>query len=147
VQDIEGEIQRLYERHNVSKEKADFINECDAIANLLSTFVTRLRKNKVHLLQEKTFEMYRNLSSKSGLIKDLTIDDKTYEISIQARIDHEIRNSGLLAGEKGVVAVSLLWGLAQTSQLLLPIIIVTPLPRLDSTHRNNIVNNYSRMPV
>jgi DNA sulfur modification protein DndD len=38
--------------------------------------------------------------------------------------------------------VSLLWGLAQTSQLDLPIIIDTPLSRLDSVHRDNIVNNY-----
>jgi DNA sulfur modification protein DndD len=32
--------------------------------------------------------------------------------------------------------------LAQTSQVKLPIIIDTPLSRLDSTHRDNIVNNY-----
>ncbi|MBD3843299.1 MAG: DNA sulfur modification protein DndD, partial [Campylobacterales bacterium] len=46
------------------------------------------------------------------------------------------------AGEKEVFAVSLLWGLASASQLDLPIIIDTPLSRLDSIHRDNIVNNY-----
>ncbi len=142
VRDIEAEVGKLYEKHNVSKEKADFIGECDAVANLLSQFVVRLRKNKVHLLQEKTFEMYRQLSSKSGLIKDLMINDKTYEVSLQDRNGHEIRKSGLSAGEKEIFAVSLLWGLAQTSQLKLPIIIDTPLSRLDSTHRDNIVHNY-----
>ncbi|HGX94089.1 MAG TPA: DNA sulfur modification protein DndD, partial [Candidatus Tenderia sp.] len=142
VQEIEAEISRLYEKHNVSKEKADFINECDAIANLLNQFTVRLRKNKVHLLQEKTFEMYKRLSSKSGLIKDLVIDPKTYEVKIRDRNGHEIKKSGLSAGEKEIFAVSLLWGLAQTSQLDLPIIIDTPLSRLDSAHRNSIVNNY-----
>lgn len=139
---IEFDIEKLYEKHNVSKEKAEFIDECDAIATVLSKFIVRLRKNKVHLLQEKTFEMYRLLSSRSGLIKDLTIDDKTYEIRISDRNGHEIKKSGLSAGEKEVFAISLLWGLAQTSQLKLPIIIDTPLSRLDSTHRDNIVNNY-----
>ena len=142
VQEIEAEIARLYDKHNVSKEKADFINECDAIANLLNQFTVRLRKNKVHLLQEKTFEMYKRLSSKSGLIKDLVIDPKTYEVKIRDRNGHEIKKSGLSAGEKEIFAVSLLWGLAQTSQLDLPIIIDTPLSRLDSAHRNSIVNNY-----
>ena len=142
VSDIEVEIEKLYEKHNVSKEKADFIEECDAIASVLNQFIVRLRKNKVHLLQEKTFEMYRLLSSRSGLIKDITIDDKTYEVRITDRNGHEIRKSGLSAGEKEVFAVSLLWGLAQTSELKLPIIIDTPLSRLDSTHRDNIVNNY-----
>lgn len=142
IGDIELEIEKLYEKHNVSKEKADFISECDNIASVLNQFVVRLRKNKVHLLQEKTFEMYRLLSSRSGLIKDITIDDGTYEIRITDRSGHEIRKSALSAGEKEVFAVSLLWGLAQTSELKLPIIIDTPLSRLDSKHRDNIVNNY-----
>ncbi len=142
ISDIEVEIEKLFEKHNVSKDKADFIEECDSIASVLNQFIVRLRKNKVQLLQEKTFEMYRLLSSRSGLIKDITIDDKSYEIHIIDRNGHEIRKSALSAGEKEVFAISLLWGLAQTSQLKLPIIIDTPLSRLDSTHRDNIVNNY-----
>ena len=142
IGDIEVEIEKLYEKHNVSKEKAGFIEECNSIGSVLNQFIVRLRKSKVHLLQEKTFEMYRLLSIRSGLIKDITIDDKTYEVRIIDRNGHEIRKSGLSAGEKEVFAVSLLWGLAQTSELKLPIIIDTPLSRLDSTHRDNIVNNY-----
>lgn len=142
IGEIEIEIEKLYEKHNVSKERAEFIEECDDIISVLNQFMVRLRKNKIHLLQEKTFEMYRLLSSRSGLIKDLVIDDKTYEMRINDRNGHEIKKSGLSAGEKEVFAISLLWGLAQTSQLKLPIIIDTPLSRLDSTHRDNIVNNY-----
>lgn len=142
IKDIELEINKLYEKHNVSKDRADFIQECDAIANLLNTYIVKLRKAKVQMLKEKTFEMYKMLSSKSGLIKDLEINDKTYEIIIRDRSGHEMKKSGLSAGEKEVFAVSLLWGLAQTSQLHLPIIIDTPLSRLDSVHRDNIVNHY-----
>ncbi len=142
ISHVEVEIEKLYEKHHVSKEKAEFIEECDAIASVLNQFIVRLRKNKVHLLQEKTFEMYRLLSSRSGLIKDITIDDKTYEVRITDRNGHEIRKSSMAAGEKEVFAVSLLWGLAQTSELKLPFIIDTPLSRLDSAHRDNIVNHY-----
>jgi DNA repair exonuclease SbcCD ATPase subunit len=142
VQAIEAEIETLYEKHDISRDKAAFIHECDAIAGLLSQYIVRLRKNKIHLLQEKTFEMYKHLSSKSGLIKDIGIDEKTYEVKITDRNGHEIKKSSLSAGEKEVFAVSLLWGLAQTSQLSLPIIVDTPLSRLDSTHRDNIINHY-----
>jgi len=142
LRDLEAEISRLYERHHVSREKAEFMAECDAIASLLDQFIVRLRESKVYLLQEKTFEMYRQLSSRSGLIKDLLIDPKTYEVSLHDRHGSAIRKSGLSAGEKEIFAVSLLWGLAQTSQLRLPIIIDTPLSRLDSSHRNHIVHDY-----
>lgn len=111
IRAFELDLEKLYEKHNVSREKADFINECDAVASLLNQFAVRLRQNKVYLLQEKTFEMYRMLSSRSGLIKDITIDDKSYEIRISDRNGHEIKKSGLSAGEKEVFAISLLWGL------------------------------------
>lgn len=142
IKEIELEISKLYEKHNFSKEKADFIQECDAIANLLNAYTVKLRKNKVQLLQEKTFEMYKMLSSKAGLIKDIEINDKTYEITVRDKSGHEVKKSSLSAGEKEVFALSLLWGLAQTSQLDLPIIIDTPLSRLDSIHRDNIVKHY-----
>ena len=69
------------------------------------------------------------------------IDEKSYEISITDRSGHEIKKSGLSAGEKEVFALSLLWDFLNKSAYL-PIIIDTPLSRLDSTHRDNILRNY-----
>ncbi|MBW2646782.1 MAG: AAA family ATPase, partial [Deltaproteobacteria bacterium] len=59
ISEIEVEIEKLYEKHHISKERADFIQECDTIASVLNQFIVRLRKNKVYLLQEKSFDMYR----------------------------------------------------------------------------------------
>ena len=142
IKDIEIELNKLYERHNTSQEKARFIEECDAIANMLNAYIVKLRKNKIQLLRDKTFEMFVRLSSKSDLVKSIDIDEKTYEMTIKDKNGNIMRKSGLSAGEKEVFAISLLWGLAQTSQLNLPIIIDTPLSRLDSIHRDNIVRQY-----
>jgi len=142
INDIELEIEKLYEKHSLSKERAYFIQQCDDVANVLNQFVVRLRKNKVLLLQERTFEMFSRISSRGDLIRDITVDEDSYEIKITDRNGHQIRKSALSAGEKEVFAISLLWGLAQTSQLKLPIIIDTPLSRLDSVHRENIVSSY-----
>lgn len=142
IKEIEFELNKLYERHNVSQDKAKFIEECDAIANMLNTYIVKLRKSKIQLLRDKTFEMYLRLSGKADLTKSIDIDDKTYEMTIKDKNGMVMRKSGLSAGEKEVFAISLLWGLAQTSQLNLPIIIDTPLSRLDSVHRDNIVKSY-----
>lgn len=142
IKDIEMELNKLYERHNTSREKIKFIEECDAIANMLNAYIVKLRKNKIQLLRDKTFEMFVRLSSKSDLVKSIDIDEKTYEMTIKDKNGNIIRKSGLSAGEKEVFVISLLWGLAQTSQLNLPIIIDTPLSRLDSIHRDNIVRQY-----
>ena len=142
IKDIEMELNKLYERHNTSREKARFIEECDALVNMLNSYIVKLRKRKIQLLRDKTFEMYLQLSSKSDLVNSVDIDKKTYEITIKDKNGNIMRKSGLSAGEKEVFAISLLWGLAQTSQLNLPIIIDTPLSRLDSIHRDNIVRQY-----
>lgn len=46
------------------------------------------------------------------------------------------------AGEKQIYAISILEALGKTSGRKLPIIIDTPLGRLDSHHRDKLVENY-----
>lgn len=138
----EENVSKLYEKHKLSQEKTDFLSECDDLSKMLNEYVLTLRKRKIELLTNKTFKMYKKLSSKSDLISNIAIDEDSYEIKITDINGKVIRKSGLSAGEKEIFAISLLWGLAQASQIQLPIIIDTPLSRLDSTHRDNIVENY-----
>ena len=41
-----------------------------------------------------------------------------------------------------MLALSVLWGLAKSARRELPVIIDTPMSRLDSSHRSSFVNNY-----
>ena len=142
INKIESELSKLYNKHSQSNEKVLFFKQCDLISILLNEFNIKLKERKIHVLQEKTFEMYKLLYSKGDFLQNLEINHNTYELILKDRSGNLIRKSGLSAGEKEILAVSLLWGLAQTSQLNLPILIDTPLSRLDSKHRDNIVQNY-----
>lgn len=48
----------------------------------------------------------------------------------------------LSAGEKQLLAIAFLWGLASLSTRQLPIAIDMPLSRLDSAHRQNLLEAY-----
>ena len=54
----------------------------------------------------------------------------------------EIAKKRLSAGEKQLMVISLLWALAICSKKKLPVIIDTPLSRLDSAHREALIKTY-----
>lgn len=56
--------------------------------------------------------------------------------------EKEVDVTDLSAGEKQLVAISILWALTKSSPKSFPSLIDTPLARLDSEHRQNIVKNY-----
>src|SRR5699024_6098159 len=53
-----------------------------------------------------------------------------------------ISKRDISAGEKQIYAIAILEALAKTSGRKLPLIIDTPLGRLDSHHRDKVIHNY-----
>jgi len=139
---FERELNNLYEKYSQEKGKADLLVKISRIINVLNEFIDKLRVSKLEDLRKHIFSMYRTLASKSDLIADIIIDPLTYRISIIDKHKTVINKQNLSAGEKEVFAISLLWGLAKTSNCNLPIVVDTPLARLDSTHRDSIVTKY-----
>jgi DNA sulfur modification protein DndD len=63
-------------------------------------------------------------------------------VTLKDRNGHVVPREALSAGEKQMFAISLLWSLARVSGRPLPMIIDTPLGRLDSVHRRKLVEHY-----
>lgn len=87
-------------------------------------------------------EALDELLRKDGLIEGVKIDPDSYELSLLGRNGVPIPPKRLSAGERQLTALSLLWGLARASGRPLPVIIDTPLGRLDSSHRGLLVERY-----
>ena len=54
----------------------------------------------------------------------------------------EVPQDSLSAGEQQLMVISILWALSICSKKKLPVIIDTPLSRLDSLHRTALINTY-----
>ena len=83
-----------------------------------------------------------DLLHKESLVSDLRIDSETFELQLFDQRGEPLPSSLLSAGERQVLALSLLWGFARVSGRRLPTVIDTPLGRLDSSHRRLIVERY-----
>ncbi|WP_406303736.1 DNA sulfur modification protein DndD [Streptomyces sp. NBC_00885] len=85
---------------------------------------------------------FNTLMRKQGLVRDIQIDTDKFTLLLTNSDGEAIDPGRLSAGERQLLAVSLLWGLAQVAVNRLPSIIDTPLGRLDSRHRQHLVDRY-----
>lgn len=72
----------------------------------------------------------------------LHINPETFEATLIGRDNKPLPFDRLSAGERQLLATSLLWGIARASGRPVPMVIDTPLGRLDSDHRTNLVERY-----
>lgn len=136
------DLDYLYQRYEQTRAVGGLLRKTGQSQNVLEEYIKILREKKLKDLRDKVFEMYQKLAFKSDLMKDIDIDPHTYTVSIIDKQGRQIEKKNLSAGEKEIYAISLLWGLAKTSAYDLPVIVDTPLARLDVTHRSRIVENY-----
>jgi putative sulfurtransferase DndC len=108
----------------------------------LKEFKKRLKLRKLNQLETLVTECFLYLLHKSNLVYRIQIDTETFCLSLFDYEGQPIPKHRLSAGEKQLLAISLLWGLARASGRQLPVAIDTPLGRLDSTHRKNLVDRY-----
>jgi DNA sulfur modification protein DndD len=108
----------------------------------LKEFKKRLKLRKLNQLETLVTECFLYLLHKSNLVHRVQIDNETFALSLYDYDGEAIPKHRLSAGEKQLLAISLLWGLARASGRQLPVAIDTPLGRLDSSHRNNLVDRY-----
>ncbi len=84
----------------------------------------------------------RQLLRKERLIDQLEIDPATYELTLRAVSGAKLEPHQLSAGERQLTALAILWALARASGRPLPVVVDTPLGRLDASHRAHVVERY-----
>ncbi|OMB89907.1 DNA sulfur modification protein DndD [Mycolicibacterium conceptionense] len=87
-------------------------------------------------------EALTRLLRKDRLVTDVRIDPTSYTVELIGSDGQSLAATELSAGERQLLAVALLWGLAQAAGQPLPMVIDTPLGRLDGAHRGRLIERY-----
>lgn len=133
---------RLLAVHAQSKDVEERVARAYKARRALEIYLKRLTEAKVGELQGVVLECFRRLARKTDLVASLTIDPETFAVTLLDQVGRVIPREALSAGEKQIFAIALLWALAKVSGRPLPMIIDTPLGRLDSVHRRKLVEHY-----
>lgn len=112
------------------------------IKAVLDEYKRALLAKKVEELQDVVTDCFSRLCRKKDTLRLIRVDKSTFAITLEDGRGTKLMKSQLSAGEKQIYAVSMLWGLARTSGRPLPMVIDTPLARLDRDHRTLLALNY-----
>ena len=84
----------------------------------------------------------KKLANKKNLINKIVMESDSLTIKYLSEDGIEVSQDSLSAGEQQLMVISILWALSICSKKKLPVIIDTPLSRLDSLHRTALINTY-----
>ncbi|MBE9211905.1 DNA sulfur modification protein DndD [Plectonema cf. radiosum LEGE 06105] len=122
--------------------KENIINASTRVQQTLKLFRERLTLRKLNKLENEVTECFRYLLHKSDLVHRIVINTNTFSLSLYDLNSQPVDKHRLSAGEKQLLAIAFLWALARVSGHHLPVAIDTPLGRLDSSHRSNLIERY-----
>jgi DNA sulfur modification protein DndD len=128
---------REHEKFVQANPVKSMVGCAEKVCNLIEDLIPQLYALKVEQLAAAMTDVYKKLAHKK-IVHRIEIDEGG-ETRILSK-EGEVIPFDKSAGENQVFATALLAGLAEISGLDAPLVVDTPLGRLDSTHRANILN-------
>ncbi|PSH04042.1 MAG: DNA sulfur modification protein DndD [Acidobacteria bacterium] len=140
------EIERAHKRLCESAAESVGVQKNLALAErmqaALSDYKNEIIRKRIGHLQEALTECFNLLARKKDALRRILVDPEGFSVTLLDKRGHCVPKSQLSAGEKQIYAISVLWALAKVSGRPLPMIIDTPLARLDSEHRQSLARFY-----
>lgn len=127
------------------KEEAEELHSLEAAARAkkaLSLFRDRLLASKAKWLSEMITAEFRGLLRKKQMISRVHVDPASYSVSIESSSGHTLPMERLSAGERQILAISVLSALIRERKGRFPVVVDTPLARLDNKHRSSLISNF-----
>lgn len=146
VMTITAEFSKYVESYLSTAELRDSTDRTIKYSNMalsiIENYKVELQKRKTDILADTITDCYKKLANKKNLIQKIVMNSETLDIQYLSENGKEFPKDSLSAGEKQLMVISILWALAICSKKKLPVIIDTPLSRLDSLHRTSLITNY-----
>lgn len=149
INTLSEERARLSKKLTQTEKKEDNNNQYqeqfEAIAliiQFLDDYIEKLTKLKANFIHEQFKHMLNQLFRKQDEFGKIEFDMSSFTIRLYNDRNQEISVHDRSAGEMQIISSALIWALTKSSRYALPMIIDTPLGRLDSYHRSYLIDHY-----
>lgn len=139
LESLEKEKSLLYARINTER-----INKKLKVLESLQHIITEYKEQLIETLREELCrgikESYKTLLPNDNVVSVEMGQD--FDITLKDVDGNEISVANQSSGQKQILAIAIFWTLSKLSHSTIPLIIDTPLARIDATNRQRIIQNY-----
>lgn len=139
---LKNKLSRIVDQDGSLEELKERLNHIDRTITAMKKYVTEVTLMKASIIKEEFSYMLEKLFRKQDEFGKIEFDINTYSIRLYNDRMQESSIEDRSAGEMQMISSALIWALTKASDLALPMVIDTPLGRLDSYHRNHLINHY-----
>jgi len=109
---------------------------------VLRTYKDAMTRQRLGVLEEALLTAFNTLCRKEHLLETIRIDPDDFHTLLLGVSDNGLDLESFSAGERQLYAMALLWALRQISGRQLPLVVDTPLARMDEVHRSRLLLRY-----
>lgn len=139
---LNSALQRLRLEFKNDSLELKSLEAAERAKKALLIFRDRLLASKASWLAEMITIEFQKLLRKRNLISNVIVEPTTYAVSIKDSTGHILPMERLSAGERQLLAISVLSALIRERKGRFPVVVDTPLARLDRNHREALIHTF-----
>lgn len=146
ARDEKTKIMNILTRSSGSEDDAGELKEqlvnTNSTIRAIEKYIEEVTALKANFIKEEFSTMLLKLFRKQDEFGKIEFDINSFSVRLYNDKMQEVSINERSAGEMQMISSALIWALIKVSDLDLPVVIDTPLGRLDSHHRNQLINHY-----
>lgn len=134
------ELGRLTGHLDQSERPAQLAGRAEQVAEMLGNLVDEAWPLQSEAVAEAMTRSVRAMAHRSDYLREVTINEDG-DVELASPDGRDLRQYDLSAGEKQIFTQALFSAIAEVSERTFPLVVDTPLGRLDENHRLNVLKH------
>lgn len=132
---------RIHEEFREQQSNTSRVHQALKTQAMLEAYKDRVTQARIVQLEEILLKRFNLLCRKTMLLDDLKINPDNFQVTLIHQ-GKTFSRKQLSAGENQLFAIATLWALREISGRPMPVVVDTPLSRLDTTHRATMIQEF-----
>ncbi len=142
IEEVKRQLKRAHENFVEAQANERELALAHKSRLVLQAYRDILLRQRITMLEKELVASFNAICRKGSLLASVSINPETYSVHLETTDGRRNGLQELSAGERQIFALSLLSSMRKTSGQRLPLVIDTPLARLDDLHRGRFIEEF-----